>query len=54
MESNNDDFIYGFPYILSEISIGATPIKIKVYELKITKWTLQKRSRSKTLIWGLK
>jgi hypothetical protein len=47
MKSSNDDFIYDFPYIPSEISIDATPTKIKVHGLKIAKWTLQKRSTSK-------
>ncbi len=54
MDSNNYDFIYDFPYIPSEISIDATPTKINVHKLKIAKWTLQKRSRSKLqmpLIW---
>jgi hypothetical protein len=40
MKSNNDDITYEFPRILCEIPVDATLARIKVHELKISKWTL--------------
>jgi len=54
LEFGNDDFTFDLLHTLNKISINLIPIKIKVHDSKLLGGHYWKKSKLKTLIWGLK
>lgn len=53
LEFGNDDFTFDLLHTLNKISINLIPIKIKVHDSKIIRWTLLEKVQVKNLNLGI-